>query len=91
MPLIRVSRENNKVEVLIETDLANNCEGTQVASIPFTWQVAQPYEADLLARYIDKRIKDAISKTRKEYYEQGWKDAKSRKAGSKEEWFPGVL
>lgn len=89
MSLITVKRDNEKVTVLVSTDLAHNCSGTDTASIPLTWQMTYPYEADLLARYLDKRIKDFVKEARRESYEQGWKDARSKKA--KQDWFSGVL
>lgn len=87
--LITVKRDNSKVKVSIDTDLTNTCDGLQTSVIPFTWVTEQPYIADLLTRYIIERIRKAISNTRREYYEKGWKDAKAKK--SKDDWFSGLL
>jgi hypothetical protein len=87
--LITVKRNDSDVVLSIETDLANTCNGPQAAAIPFTWPTGQPYAADLLVRYIIERVRKAISDTRREYYEKGWKDAKAKRP--KDDWFSGVL
>ena len=87
--LITVKRDNSGVELLISTDLADSCDGSQTTAIPFTWQTGQPYLADLLARYIKEHIRKVISDTRREYYEKGWKDAKAKR--QKDDWFSGLL
>lgn len=89
MSILYVKRDNDKVVITIETDLPNNCDGTITTALPFTWQLSQPYLADLLVRYIRDRIKTAVSDARRESYEQGWKDARSKK--QKADWFSGVL
>lgn len=86
---ITVRRDNSNVVVQVNTDLANVCDGSQTAFIPFEWSTGQPYTADLLVRYIQERIETAVSETRREYYEKGWKDAKAKKP--KDDWFSGVL
>ena len=87
--IIEVRRDNDKVEILVHTSLANTCDGSKTANIPFAWSTGMVYTADLLARYIRKRIEEAVSKMQQEYYEQGWKDAKSKRP--KCGYFPGTL
>lgn len=92
MSILTVRRDNDKVEILIGTDLANTCDGSKTASIPFIWQMSQTYSADLLARYIEERIYHAVAKARHEAYDQGWKDAKSKNSKkSGPNWFSGIL
>ena len=92
MSILTVRRDNDKVEILIGTDLANTCDGSKTASIPFTWQMNHTYSADLLARYVEERIYRAVASARCEAYDQGWKDAKAKKSKRNGiNWFSGAL
>jgi hypothetical protein len=87
--MITVKRDNDSVAISISTSLANDCKGLEMATIPFKWTTGMVYTADLLKRYISKLIWDAIAATRKDYYNLGWSDAKSKKI--KQEDFSGNL
>jgi len=87
--MIQVKRDNGKVTIEVETGLAFDCAGTKITTLAFEWNVAHPYLADVLRRYVKKLLSDAISKTRQEYYEAGWRDAKSKQ--KKADWFSGEL
>jgi hypothetical protein len=91
MPVLTVRRDNNKAIILVETDLPFKCDGSSTTSLPFEWRMTRPYSAELLARYLEKRIYDAIVKARQESYEQGWKDAKAKNPKKHENWFSGIL
>jgi len=86
--LITVARDNTKVVISIETALANDCAGTKIATIPFSWECGHPYLADALARYIDDRLGRAIECARCAEYNKGWADAKahSKKRTSFSDW-----
>lgn len=85
--MFKVNQDGNKVTLEIQTDLAN--EDSLMAVIPFEWRMNYAYSADLLARYLRGRIERAIADTRQDYYERGWRDAKSR--GAKQTTFHGVM
>ena len=92
MPLLTVKRNNDEVEILIETDLAHTCNGSEITIIPFTWKMNQVYAADMLARYIEKRIYNAVAEARHKAYNDGWKDAKAKNPKrSGTDWFSGML
>lgn len=87
--MITVKRDNDSVVISISTDLANECNGPAKASILFRWTTGMPYTADLLQRYISNLIWNTITATRKDYYNRGYMDAKSKRR--KMDWFPGDL
>jgi len=87
--MLTVKRDNSQATICIETDLAFSCDGKSTTTLPFTWSTSHPYIADLVTLYVRTQIEKAISDTRREYYEKGWKDAKSKK--QKDDWFSGVL
>jgi len=87
--MITVKRDNDSVVIMISTDLANDCGGLKTALIPFGWKCESVYTADLLQRYIYRLILYAISSTRRDYYNLGWNDAKSKR--KRKENFDGDL
>ena len=48
---------------------------------------AYEYQAELLLRQLDKNLSSQLERIRKEAYEQGFKDAKAKRA--KQTWFSG--
>ena len=92
MSILIVKRDNDKVVIEIETDLANRCDGSVTATLLFVCQMTQVYSADLLARYIARRIYNAVAKARYDAYSQGWKDAKAKNPKKNSaDWFSGSL
>jgi hypothetical protein len=92
MSLLTGRRDNDKVVIEIETDLANECDGSVTATVPFEWKMSQVYSADLLMRYIENRIYHSIARARYESYNQGWKDAKAKNPKKNSvDWFSGNL
>ena len=87
--MITIKRDNEKVVIEVDTDLANDCAGHTYSLIPFLWNTEQPYLADVLCRYIRKLLQDRVRTIREQEYERGWKDAKSKRA--KETWFSSEL
>lgn len=51
----------------------------------FALRVPEEWAAMLLVQAISKQLFDAMSAIRKNAYEQGWRDAKAKRA--KEQWF----
>lgn len=87
--MLNVKRDNTKAVIAVGTDLPFDCEGTKTSIYEFEFEMQTPARAELLVRYVHNRLETEIEKTRREAYEQGWKDAKSRKP--KVTWFPGWL
>lgn len=55
----------------------------------FKLELQEEWVAELLLRHIRQRTHDALSRIRREAYEQGWKDAKARR--KKQDYFPTNL
>lgn len=56
----------------------------------FSWETGHQYTAVLLARHLGKELGAAIQTAHRNGYEQGWRDAKSKKRKKKGFlfWFP---
>lgn len=76
--MIQFEREDNKVKVTIQSGCIN-------WQYYFRYQAYDEVHAELLTRQFDKHMRDKLESIRREAYEQGWKDAKGKKA--KENWF----
>lgn len=87
--MITTKRDNNCVKILIGTDLPHDCEGKIETTIPFSWEQTHPYQAALLQKYIDERLRDWMRCIRRESYEAGYRDGKGKKR--KETWFSSLL
>lgn len=88
--MIEVKRDNTKIKVNVSTDLPYDCKGDSCNTlIPFEWDEGSPYRAEMLKRYIEKRLRDWIQRERQALYEQGFKDGKGHRR--KQKHFPRGL
>lgn len=87
--MITVERDNEKVMIYITTDLPFDCEHTHDTRLGFSLDQGEPHKAELLKRYMDKTIRDAIETAHRKAYERGYKDGKGKQR--KEKWFPSWL
>jgi len=83
--MLEIRRDNTAVIIRVETDLPHDCAGTITGNITFKFDMSAPSWAELLTRYLRDRLAYEVRKIRREAYEQGWKDAKSK--NRKQDWF----
>jgi hypothetical protein len=76
--MLVVKRDNTKVVITVATDLANSCDGTEVAGILMSFDAGACYTADLLTRYIADRLRRALQDERRKYYNLGHADGRKR-------------
>ena len=81
--MIRLYRDKNFVTIHLSTDLKT--EGGADTSFIFRYICSDTQYADLLHRYLRDRLDTAAYKLQREAYEQGWRDARAKKA--KRDWF----
>jgi len=79
-----VQRVDTTVKILIGPTPANPHR-----NYSFTFDCGDPDHAELMMRYLRDGVMELLESERRRYYEQGWRDAKSKKR--KHSWFPGCL
>ena len=82
--MITLTRDGTKVVLRFDTTVQ-----VDRPAILFTWNAGTELFAALLTRQVASDLSDAMVAARREAYNQGWADAKSKRA--KQGWFPGVL
>jgi len=77
--MLRVKRDGTAVVIEVDTDLPHD----DTADTESVWRFGASEEhcaaAELVTRYMHRRIHDAIRAVRQDAYEQGWRDAKSKR------------
>lgn len=83
--MIEISRIGNDLAVTLKG-------GADTGSSTFTlrWSVGSEWASTLLMWHLRYRLHETIERTRRAAYEQGWKDAKSKKR-AKQTWFSSRL
>ena len=78
--MIKVKRDGTCVNVAVETDLPNAKVGKET-EFSFTYDCGdgRTEEAELLTRYLRKRLDDCAKHMRRQAYAQGWKDKAAKK------------
>ena len=81
--MISIERNGAELRVVLESGVHTGTEPTRFVA---TYNCGAEWAAYLLRENINDRMRARLSAIRKEAYEQGWKDAKSKK-GAKTAWF----
>lgn len=63
---------------------------TQNTTFPFRWSAGSAWAASMLAWHMIHRFNEAVERTRRAAYNDGWKDAKSKQR-PKKTWFSSRL
>lgn len=87
--MIRIKRDNEKVNLLFDSDLPFDCAGDTVVTFDFSCSTPQPYYAQLATNYLRERLLAEMQRIRRKAYEKGWRDARAKR--KKEDWFSGNL
>ena len=82
--MIAITRKDTKVILGFGTTV-----DVPKSALAFEWNAGSELYAALLAARIASDLSEAVGAARREAYNQGWADAKSKRA--KMGWFPGVL
>ena len=69
--------------------LASPSVGKAINAILMKWETQNEIFCALLADRLRDQLFEMMKKVREEAYDQGWRDAKSKK-GAKETWFSGL-
>lgn len=83
--MINFKRDGKKAVVRIDLSVPEYEE----RSFPFAFNCDGEVYAGLLTRAMRTAFSDAVKAARKEGYDQGWKDAKAKRASCS--WFKGSL
>jgi len=76
--MITFERSDTELKVIVETNLGS--------SYWLYWKCSDKQYAMLLREHIEQKLSRKLEQIRRESYEQGWKDAKSKKV-AKKTWF----
>ena len=79
--MIKFKREGNDAVCVISLDMPF----WNTRDFHFTWSTGSEVCSSLLTKHAEEALKTALRKVRETAYNQGWKDAKSKKR--KEDWF----
>lgn len=84
--MIRFTQHGTTVKTIIEIDKESSKE------IYFYWECGANNQlySQLLSELLQKRLSDRIESIRKEEYERGWREAKSKKK-PKSQWFSSTM
>lgn len=74
-----------RVDTLVQLEVDSNVP-VQKNQFLFNWQTNDPCYAELLKDQFSKEMERRLEKIRRESYELGWKEAKSKKC-AKRTWF----
>jgi hypothetical protein len=83
--MISVERRDKTVRILIASDLPFDADTPNVL-LAFSDQSATFWDAELKRRYIRDILRAAVERHTQLAYEQGWKDAKSKKERKATTW-----
>lgn len=83
--MIEIKRDGGRV--VLHFDLA--IPTYDVRSVPMSYNCGGEVYAGLLTQAMRDALGNTVAAARRAAYEQGWKDAKGKRA--KEDWFPRVL
>ena len=81
--MIEIVRDGCIVEIRIDTDLPYNLPYDEEASAIFSFgcKTHDVQSAELLKRYLKKRLNDRIQVVRRNEFFSGWREAKAKKHG----------
>lgn len=86
---IKIFRDGNAVYIRVPTDVSS---GSGEYHLDFKYEREHEFDAELLARYLQKRHTEKIKSIRKIEFFSGWKHAKAKKHGKKFfNWFKGGM
>lgn len=82
--MVKILRNENKVLIRVESGVFQDG-----AYFEFDITQSHNYQAELLRRQFEKHLNDNLARLKREYYEAGWKEAKSHKHTKRTNFYGG--